>query len=104
MQSMEPNRTIKKLGNTSDFSAQYIGAFSFLLSPFFSKQIQQSALKNRLAKIDIFQNKQQKRSSKEKQKNYALSCKVEQINLFTSVTALIDTSSMSSDGSLVVKC
>jgi hypothetical protein len=37
-------------------------------------------------------------------KNHALSCNVELINLFTSVTALIDTSSMSSLGSFVVKC
>ena len=35
---------------------------------------------------------------------YLLSCKVEQISLFTSVTAFIETSSISSVGSLVVKC
>lgn len=35
---------------------------------------------------------------------YVLSCNVEQISLFTSVTAFMDTSSMSLVGSFVVKC
>ena len=53
-QSMEPNSTIRKLGNSSDFSAYefkvYIEAFSFLLDHSLL-----STLKNQIAKIDIFQ-------------------------------------------------
>jgi hypothetical protein len=53
MQSRVPNRTMKKLGNTSVFNAYILKP-----SPFFLKQTSLSTLKNQIPKLDIFQTKQ----------------------------------------------
>jgi hypothetical protein len=63
-QSIEPNRIIKKLGNTSVFEV-YIEAFSFSLRPSFSKHSLIQCLKSKLLnsiyskikKAKIFLNK-----------------------------------------------
>jgi hypothetical protein len=54
MQSIEPSRIIKKIGNTSAFNV-YIEAFSFALLLVSAQKLNfQALLKNQIAEFDIF--------------------------------------------------